>query len=190
MDTFILKSGGATGSDRQWQIIGESYNCLEETKHYYIQGSKTPYGNTPIPLSTASKLEVDSNLLYLNKYYLNRKYPTTSEYTNDLLRRNYLMCLGNVNYLFAIGTIKDEKIQGGTAWGVHSMCFLDKHVYFFDQSIEQWYSAAHSNNKSILIKRLITPTIPSKLFVGIGTRKINKAGIKAIHDVYQKTLNL
>lgn len=179
ISTFTNHSGGAIGSDTAWDTIGREFG-MTNNKHYYFEGYKTPNGNTSIPISL--KNEADVKLKEANKT-LGRKFPTSKEYVNNLLRRNWWQ-VKNSDSIFAISTITDNKVDGGTGWAVHMAIAENKPVYVFDQKINKWFT--WSNNKFVEVD---TPVL-TKNFAGIGTREINENGKQAIRDVYEKTTSI
>lgn len=180
LNKFIHHSGGARGSDIAWSEIGKEYGLIQ-SNHYYIEGYKTPYGNVEIP--THLKLFADPALKIANAT-LKRTFPTSNEYVNNLLRRNYWQVI-NSDAIYAIGSIVDNMVTGGTAWAV-SMAIVTKHipVYIFDQITQNWYKCR--SDRSEFVKCDIP--ILTINFGGIGTREIDSNGLNAIHDVYKKTI--
>ena len=177
-NTYINHSGGAYGSDFNWGNVGEKYGV--ESKHYYGEGSKTPFGNTPV--SDSDLKEADSHLEKANKT-LNRRFPTSKEYVNNLLRRNWQQ-VKNSDAIFAVSTIADNNtVNGGTGWAVQMAIDNNKPVHVFDQDKGKWYEYNYSTKSW---NETDTPTL-TKNFAGIGTRKLNDAGKKAIEEVYKKT---
>ena len=176
--TYINHSGGAYGSDFYWGNIGEKYGV--ESKHYYGEENKTPFGNTPV--SKSAMEEADSHLKEANKT-LNRRFPTTNEYVNNLLRRNWQQ-VKNSDAIFAVSTIaNDNTVNGGTGWAVQMAIDNNKPVHVFDQDKGKWYEYNYSTKSW---NETDTPTL-TKNFAGIGSRKLNDAGKKAIEEVYKKT---
>ena len=117
-------------------------------------------------------------------------------YSGGLVRRDYLQAK-SADSIFAISTIiepgmKDkkgyvnktnqQKVEGGTGYGVQMGINLGKIVYVFDQLKNQWF--VWNNDK------FIETQIPmlTKKFAGIGTREINENGKKAIRDVISNSL--
>ena len=177
-------SGGAIGSDTQWDTIGREYGMLNN-KHYY-HGQKTPNGNTEI---TTAQFEEGKQKVLLANRTLNRK---PDNYMN-LLARNWIQ-VKNADAIFAIGTIMENRkmVDGGTGWAVQMAIDSGKPVYVFDQNKKAWFSweGSASDISSVMFEQLAeTPTL-TKDFAGIGTRKISADGISAIRDVYEKTKQL
>lgn len=176
---FINHSGGAEGADSYWGDSGARFG-IKKSEHYHAaEGKKPPTGNHP--LSKDELLEADPHLKEANKT-LKRKFPTDSAYKDNLLRRNWFQ-VKNSDAVFAISTIKDGKVEGGTAWAVQMAIDNNKPVHIFDQNAKKWYT--YSNDEWI---EESTPVL-TKNFAGIGTRELNDAGKKAIDNVYRNTIN-
>lgn len=177
-NTYTNHSGGAIGSDSYWGEIGKKYGV--ESKHYYRDGSKTPAGNTPVSDSVLK--EADNHLEEANKT-LNRRFPTTNEYVNNLLRRNWQQ-VKNSDAIFAVSTIaSDNTVNGGTGWAVQMAIDNGKPVHAFDQNKGKWFEYNYSTKSW---NETDTPTLTQN-FAGIGTRELNETGEKAIEEVYKKT---
>lgn len=172
---YTNHSGGAIGSDSYWGKVGEKYGVT--SKHYYAENSKTPNGNTIV--SKKDLLEADQHLKKANET-LKRKFPTSKDYVNNLLRRNWQQ-VKNSDAVFAVSTIKDNIVEGGTGWAVQMAIDNGKPVYVFDQNTNMWYKYI---NKTWV--KIDTPIL-TKNFAGVGTRNLSEEGKKAIEDVYKKT---
>lgn len=173
--SFTNHSGGAKGSDTYWGEAGKKYGV--ESNHYHAIGAKTPSGNTPI--SEEMLKEADPHLKKANET-LKRTYPTSNEYVNNLLRRNWWQ-VKNSDAVFAVGHLVRGIVEGGTGWAVQMAIDNGKPVYVFDQVRNKWYKNINNKwNESEV-------PILTKNFAGIGTRELNDTGRKAIEAVYEKT---
>jgi hypothetical protein len=174
---YTNHSGGAYGADSEWDNIGKEYGMVNN-KHYYAEGEKTPKGNTM--LNKEQLLIADSLLKETNKI-LKRHFPSKNEFVNNLLRRNYYQVI-NSESIFAISSIKNNLVDGGTGWAVHMGILLNKPVFVYDQNVDNWFTW-----DNIFIETEIP--ILTENFAGIGTREINENGKQNIRKVYLKTLN-
>lgn len=173
--SFTNHSGGAKGSDTYWGEVGKKYGV--GSNHYHAIGAKTPSGNTPI--SEEMLKEADPHLKKANET-LKRTYPTSNEYVNNLLRRNWWQ-VKNSDAVFAVGHLVRGIVEGGTGWAVQMAIDNGKPVYVFDQVRNKWYKNINNKwNESEV-------PILTKNFAGIGTRELNDTGRKAIEAVYEKT---
>lgn len=173
--SFTNHSGGAKGSDTYWGEVGKKYGV--ESNHYHAIGAKTPSGNTPI--SEEMLKEADPHLKKANET-LKRTYPTSNEYVNNLLRRNWQQ-VKNSDAVFAVGHLVRGIVEGGTGWAVQMAIDNGKPVYVFDQVRNKWYKNINSKWSESEVPIL------TKNFAGIGTRELNDTGRKAIEAVYEKT---
>lgn len=175
---YTNHSGGAVGSDTQWDQIGATYG-MTSNKHYY-HGTKTPSGN--IAITEAEFVEGKEKVRLANKT-LDRR----PEKYMDLLARNWMQ-VKNADAVFAIGTINfsDATVKGGTGWAVQMALDSQKPVHMFDQVENSWYEAVYADGEFQYFESAGTPTL-TKNFAGIGTREINSNGKQAIKDVYNNT---
>lgn len=174
-------SGGASGADTMWDVIGSTYGMVKN-RHYYAEGGKTPRGNVMVPQDQLKYADV--YLKNANKT-LRRTFPTAQPYVNNLLRRNYWQ-VKNSEAVFAISTITENVVDGGTGWACHMAIDLGQPVHVFDQLNEAWFSWWREDGAFVMVG---IPTLTAD-FAGIGTRNINDAGKKAIRDVYEKYVQL
>lgn len=170
-NTYINHSGGAVGSDSYWGEIGYKYGV--KSNHYY-HGVKTPHGNVEI---TQQQFEEGKQHVMKANQTLHRR----PEKYLSLLSRNYQQ-VRNSDAIFAIGTLKNGIVDGGTGWAVQMAIDDNKPVFVYDQVRKQWYT--NQNGKWSILNE--TPTL-TKNFAGIGTRQLNEFGKRAIRDVYVKT---
>jgi len=173
---YQLFSGGAVGSDHYFEIIGKEFG-LTEFNHYWYK-KKNPFSKQEDEISEEDYQEGILKIHEVNKI-LKRK---NIEKYMHLLARNWCQ----VKYsdaVYAISVMKSKtEFSGGTMWAIQMGILTNKPVYVFDQEKEKWYF--WNNDK---FEYCVTPKL-SLYFAGIGTREINDAGIKAIRNVYEKTL--
>ena len=182
LDQYVSHSGGAVGSDHRWGVIGEQYGV--KTNHFYVEGFKTTHGNVAISQEEAA--QSDEHLKRANKS-LKRNFPTSNEYTNNLLRRNWLQ-VSNADSIYAIGKVMGNMkfVDGGTGWAVQMAIDNDKPVFVYCTERKNWYTY-NGNNFQECDVPILTPN-----FAGIGTRgdKNNPTQYDdVIKEVYEKTKN-
>lgn len=160
---YAMHSGGADGSDTYWADTAKQYGMIDDPKHiahYYYQ-KRTPNGNVEI-----SKEDYEEGVthVFTANQVLNRK---PGSYMS-LLARNW----AQVKYsdgIFAIGTLKNGGVDGGTGWAVQMAIDAGKPVHVFDLSTGKWYQYDHMQSTFIAED---TPKL-TKNFAGIGTRSID-----------------
>lgn len=171
---YTNHSGGAKGSDTAWDFLGRKFGVTDH-RHYWHPGLPKPHlGNVEI---SDEQLEEGWNHVLIANKTLKRK---PDAYKSLLARNWFQVC--NSEAVFAIGTVHGSEVEGGTGWAVQLGIDNNKLVYVFDQVIEKWFMW----KKTMFIDCEIPTLTPN--FAGVGTRKINHAGIKAVRDVYEKTL--
>lgn len=184
-------SGGATGSDTYFSEIGKEFGVSTKAYSY-----KTKYHQSDDKVEISDD-DYNEGVDMINKANHILKRYGIQKYMN-LLARNW----AQVKYsgqTIAIGTIVEpnsktskgynkssyQVVDGGTGYAVCMSIQQLRPVFVFDQVKGSWFEWSHS------LKRFITcdvPIITDVDFAGIGTRNINELGVKAIRDVYMKTL--
>lgn len=181
---MICYSGGAHGADAIWGRYGKMYGV--QTKHFYVEGFLTPFGNCMIPKKEAVKADTQ---LQLANQTLKRTFPTKSDATNSLLRRNWYQ-VEDSDMVVAISTfVASDRVKGGTAWAVQMAIDLGiKWIYVFDQERRAWFRYHHDAGFSYCF----LPNLQQGMqgFTGIGTRNINEYGKHAIAAFYNASLNI
>lgn len=185
---YTNHSGGAVGSDIQWDIIGREFGVINN-KHYWMN-NKTPHGNTEI--TEQDKIEGQKKVTIAARQ-MGRIEPT-HQVRQELLIRNW----SQVKYadaIFAITTLQkpgDEmnygkkalitQAKGGTGYAVQMAINEGKPVYIFDQVRDKWFK-----NIGGVWSDSEIPILTNN-FAGIGTREINAKGKQAIRDVFTKSI--
>lgn len=193
LNNIVCHSGGAVGSDSEWENIGKEFGVITKAYSY-----KTSYhvSENKIEISEDDYKEGVEEINKANKW-LNRY--GIHKYMN-LLARNWAQVKYS-NEVIAIGTIvrKGEKnpkgyynkgkfdmVDGGTGYAVQMAINHEKEVYVFDQIRDRWFRWSYS---SLSYVECQCPKISHQNFAGIGTREIKSNGIQAIRDVYVKTFS-
>ena len=184
MKENICTSGGAAGSDLLWgdlalKMSHQLYH-ISFLNHRIDLSSSQATEKHIYRLCNATLSMADPYVMVANKS-LNRKFPTSSELVNNLLRRNWFQ-IRKANSLYAIGPLKGKIVDGGTGWAVQM--FLDKFMekkecYVLNTLDLKWYEF---NNESFqLIKK---PPAPQGRWAGVGSRNINDTIRQMIFNLY------
>jgi hypothetical protein len=177
MNEYENHTGGAIGADTYWDEIGREYGVIKHNHYWYKKPN--PKSLPEHEISEEEYLEGIEKIKIANKTLKRRSI----EKYMHLLARNWIQ-VKNADTILAIGTINGKKVNGGTGWAVEMAKNEGKDLYVFDQEKEKWYMWNNNN-----FEYCVTPVL-SKNFAGIGSRKINDAGINAIRNVYKKTFNI
>jgi hypothetical protein len=195
LTNITCHSGGATGADSVWEVIGQKFGV--KTKAYSY---KTSYHKSPNKVEISEE-DYQEGVVEVNKANKHMDRFGIHKYMN-LLARNWAQVKYSTQ-VFAIGTIvepgqkssrgfysksKIQTVDGGTGYAVMMAINNKKDVYVYEQIKQKWFRWSYSAMKFIQLEE--TPTIKTQNFAGIGTREINSFGSQSIEDVYQKTFKL
>lgn len=172
----ICFSGGALGADTLWGDL--ALNAGHQVIHYIFDGHKStcPYTKT---LTQQELNYADKFLVFANKT-LKRHFPSKSLFVNNLLRRNFYQ-VRNTTSLYAIASIANGLVEGGTSWAVQM--FLDKNrsepcpCYVYCQTANKWYRWERKWVECV-------PPRPEGAWTGIGSRKLTAQGIAAAEGLF------
>lgn len=178
MKKYICFSGGAEGADYVFEKECNRFKI--KVIAYSFLGHHSNSKNQKI----LNVHELDGgwqHILIANKS-LNRNLNQISFYAKCLLSRNWYQ-VRDSDLICAIGTINsNEKVDGGTGWAVQMGIDNNKEIFVFDQSNDYWHVYDYESNRFV---ESDSPVLPTN-FTGIGTRKINRAGIQAIVDLMEQ----
>lgn len=174
----ICMSGGADGADLQWGMCAGKAG--HKVIHWSFEGARSSAPlDELVRIPNDLLIQADEHLKKANNT-LQRKLPFNKPWVINLLRRNYYQ-VGNSKAVYAVSTMINGEVQGGTAWA--TQMYLDMNpdnpeCYVFEQTEARWYS--RQNNAWNVID---APPSPSGIWAGIGSRDLNKAGKDAIRKL-------
>jgi len=179
LNKYTNHSGGANGADSYWDEIGREYGFNNHIHYWYKK--MNPKSE---PQHQITEEDYSEGVKMIERANLTLKRQNINKYMH-LLARNW----SQVKYsdsIYAIGILQKNKksVSGGTGWATQMGIDIKKDVYLFDQTIDQWFYWDYSEEKFLTC---VTPIL-TKNYAGIGTRKLNDTGKKAIRNVYLKTL--
>jgi hypothetical protein len=178
-------SGGATGSDTVFGNWAKDYG--HSVVHFGFKGMKTdwPYPQDMVWIRDDVLKTADDLLLQAN-VFLKRKFPTQSEYVNNLLRRNYFQVY-KTKTIYAISSLElSGNVKGGTGWAVAMGMLLNvPDIYIYDQHQLSWFRYREGTMK-MWTPMITLPPKPQGWYTGIGTRNITIDGVHAIQDLYEQ----
>lgn len=183
------------GADTAWGNEGAKYGVI--SRHYYF-GERTPSGNVRLDLDD-DELVAECDREYEKAARSLGKSPAKNPFSRNLLRRNWIQ-VKNSDEIFAIGKWETPDpdcvyVAGGTGYAVEMALDHGKNVNFFEQEREgdpffkgQWWKMECVGNQ-IEIEPMESAPVLTRNFAGIGTRKINSIGLRAIRNCYAATLS-
>ena len=169
---IICNTGDAAGADAMFAAHATNAG------HKVVRWS--PYFN-PEALKQADQFVFRANTT------LKRTFPSASEHTNNLLRRNYWQ-VRDTKAVFAVARLSDRGIKGGTAWAVQMAIDLRvPTVYLFDMNANMWNQWYYSMWKwDYVLSREMHKPSHFIVYTGIGSRVITQKAINAIGELYAK----
>lgn len=187
-ERHICLSGGAKGADLQFGMCAGARGDLVYHFGFRGHGSRAPKAEQVV-LTMEQLLEADPALIRANAT-LKRTFPSGSDYTNNLLRRNYWQIRDTQSVYAVAGIDAKGGIIGGTAWAIQM--FIDRYdgktcpVYVFDQERDQWFTWTGSWTPLDG-----DPPEPEGVWTGIGTSKhFQENGKNAVRRLLRYTLTI
>ena len=182
-----LHSGGASGADA---VFGTHAKLAgHEVKHYSFLNHKHDPSCPPESIVILNDWQLSEGEPFLKEAskVLGRKYPTQSNHTNNLLRRNYHQ-IRNVQSVYVIGYLDDDGVvTGGTGWAVTmaAQTFV-RDIYLYDQGKRQWYKFDSQTPKKLFWSLMMDlPPYPRGEYAGIGSRNMTLHGHDEIINLYR-----
>lgn len=189
--TNLCLSGGADGADLQWGMnagkIGHGVIHWSFAKH------RTDAPEQELVRLTQEQLERADDALRRANATLKRRFPTNSDNTNSLLRRNWYQ-VKETGSLYAVSTFDGVKREwdGGTAWAIQMYMdrfLIDKEdmekcrVFVWCKKVKLWYTWGGSDWEIMLSR----PNTPTGIWTGVGSREltpIDKVEIRKVMGTY------
>jgi hypothetical protein len=193
LTNIVCHSGGAVGSDTEWEIIGQEFGV--KTKAYSY---KTPKHESVNKVEISEEdykegvEEINKANKWLNRYgihkYMNLLARNWSQvkYSDEVIAIGYIVKKGEKNPKGYYNKGKYDMVDGGTGYACQMAINHQRPVYVFDQIRDKWFRWSYS---SLCYMECKCPKIIHQNFAGIGTREIKPNGIQAIRDVFDKTFS-
>ena len=166
MSKGIIHSGGALGADA---CFGNGVECGYEVLCHSFQGQKV-YGKGTRVEHSAKELQIADSFLARANQVLQRKFPPSSLFVLNLLRRNYYQIVQSEFVIAAapLSPAPQDTVEGGTGWAVEMAYQLNVPVYLWNTRTKSWYS----NFSGLFLPHI--GEIPNRgVFAGIGSRNID-----------------
>ena len=174
----IIFSGGVKGTEAEFGALAEEFR-IEEV-NFTFEGHQIVRKRGVRFLNQEELLKGDVSLSYVSNL-MNRKY------SNAPLFRKILQGIWHVinsgEEVFVVGKILEDKtVKGGTGWGAEFAKLCNKPLYVFDQEKEVWFRWGEDRWKATS-----NPKVKKKYISCTGTRFLNKAGKKAIRELFERS---
>ena len=172
----ICLSGGAEGADLAWGSAATEAN--HSVVHFTFKSHRTNAPKEQICLLDDGFLRAADPACHKANETLKRHFPPRSPFAANLLRRNWYQ-IKDSTACYAISTIKNGVVQGGTSWA--TAMFIDKYdqatcpCYVFCQEAVHWFEWTGEWTP------IYEPPIPTGVYTGIGSRNLTMVGSLAIN---------
>ena len=189
---YTNHSGGASGADLYFEIIGVKYGIKTIAYSFPEHRSVSRFKK---PLNTTELLEGWWVIQGAAKN-LKRNLSSTTPYVKKLIARDWFQ-VKNSKETFAIGKIIEpmgfgskyqnksgkQVVDGGTGYAVEMSIENNHPVHIFNLNDNTWYQWDYKFCKFI---KEDCPILCEQ-FAGIGTRNLNRDGEIAIEELYKKS---
>jgi phage FluMu protein Com len=191
LNNIVCHSGGAVGSDTEWEVIGQEFGVKTRAYSY-----KTPKHESVNKVEISEEdykegvEEINKANKWLNRYgihkYMNLLARNWAQvkYSDEVIAIGYIVKKGEKNPKGYYNKGKFDMVDGGTGYACQMAINHQRPVYVFDQIRDKWFRWSYS---SLCYVECKCPKITHQNFAGIGTREIKPNGIQAIRDVFNKT---
>jgi hypothetical protein len=186
----VCMSGGSMGAD---QLFGELANEAGHSVHHWSFMMHKSHGRKEdTKVMHAHKLMKADPYLKIANEYLDRNFPTRSEYVNNLLRRNYYQVMSSERIYASCVFDKDMKPMGGTSWAlIMGINLAIDEVYVFDWTRDKWFEfeRKYFNTNLRYADEWIETTLehipkPHGIYAGVGSSALPDNGRAAIKSLY------
>jgi hypothetical protein len=178
-----IHSGGALGADTLFGNMGTDLGY--EVIHHSFKGHIIACDGLRVE-HTDEELRVADYLLKKANIIMKRSYPTSKEFVNNLLRRNYYQ-IKDVNLVIAVAPLESKNnVKGGTGWATEMARLLSKTICVFDdKQTYRWYVSIAGKDFRKLKEGKYPPNNID--FAGIGSRDISPEAFNEIEKFLKRT---
>lgn len=176
---YHLISGGAKGAENEFGTCAERWGIAET--HYSFDGH--PFRARERGVKVLDELELkkgDFSLVYASHRL---KRPLSGIPDIKRILQTVWHQITAASEVFVIGKLEDSgNVRGGTGWGAELARLWSKPLHVFDQEQGIWFrwDGASWQKEEV-------PVIRRTAFAGIGTTRLNDAGKKAIHELFERS---
>lgn len=177
----VCLSGGADGADVQWGMCAGLFG--HNVIHWSFAGHKSQAPETEVVRLSYDQIAEAAPAVKRAAKALS-KHPPRSPFPRNLIHRNWYQ-IAWTERVYAVATLKDNLVQGGTGWAVQM--YLDRamdepdfkpEAYTYCQDADEWFQMV--DGYWTIIE---SPPVPHGIWTGIGSRDLTKPGKEAIRKL-------
>ncbi len=176
---ITLYSGGHRGAEAEFGKTAEKWGIQEVTFSFEGNPVERKRGLHILGPDELDKGDVGMAIVSLR---MGRTYSRANKIR--MVIQSIFHMVNKGYHVIAIGWIQpDDTVKGGTGWGVELAKLFNRPVHVYDQDKKDWF--AWKDNCWVAD----TPIITDKTFAGTGTRNLDADGMKAIHDLFERSFS-
>ena len=177
----VIHSGAAKGADTVFEIEGIKRGDKVIAHSFKGHGVTSKNRN----ILTDTQLQKADKFLKKANQTLERRFPTSNEKTNNLLRRNYYQ-VKDSDKVIAISRIENGQVKGGTAWATQMAIDMGKPVHVFDMISNKWFTWNNQPYGSGWVESSQGAPKLEGVVAGIGSRNLTSKGKAVIEGLFKQ----
>jgi hypothetical protein len=172
-----IYSGGHRGAEAEFGKTAERWGIQEVNFSFEGHAIERERG---VYILSADELDKGDVSMAIVSLRMGRTYAKT-----DKIRKVIQSIFHMVNkcyHVIAIGWIQPyDTVKGGTGWGVELAKLFNRPVHVYDQDKKEWFAWKDHHWVADI------PVIIDNSFACTGTRNLDAAGTRAIHDLFERS---
>jgi hypothetical protein len=174
---ITMYSGGHRGAEAEFGKTAERWGIQEVNFSFEGHAVERDRGVSILSHDELGKGDISMEIVSLR---MRRTYAKTNKIRKVIQSIFHMVNKGY--HVIAIGWIQpDDTVKGGTGWGVELAKLFNRPVHVYDQDKKEWLS--WKDNRWVAD----TPVISDNTFACTGTRNLDAAGTRAIHDLFERS---
>jgi hypothetical protein len=174
---ITIYSGGHRGAEAEFGKTAERWGIQEVNFSFEDHAIERERG---VYILSADELDKGDVSMAIVSLRMGRTYAKTEKIRKVIQSIFHMVNKGY--HVIAIGWIQpDDTVKGGTGWGVELAKLFNRPVHVYDQAKKEWFAWKDHHWVNDI------PVITDDSFASTGTRNLNAAGTRAIHDLFERS---
>ncbi len=174
---ITIYSGGHRGAEAEFGKTAERWGIQEVNFSFEDHAIERERG---VYILSADELDKGDVSMAIVSLRMGRTYAKTEKIRKVIQSIFHMVNKGY--HVIAIGWIQpDDTVKGGTGWGVELAKLFNRPVHVYDQDKEEWFAWKDHHWVNDI------PVITDDSFASTGTRNLNAAGTRAIHELFERS---
>ena len=174
---ITLYSGGHRGSESEFGRLAEIWGLQEVNFTFEGHSTERTRGVRVLGQEELDRGDVSMEIVSTR---MGRNYSKVEKIRKVI--QSIFHMVNNGHHVITVGWIQpDDTVKGGTGWGVELAKLFNRPVSVYDQERKEWFCWKDNSWAAE------APIIADDTFVGTGTRNLTEDGLKAIHDLFERS---